>query len=234
MEKLVSLRAASMEFGYESGKTQAVRGVSFDIHKGESLAITGSSGCGKTTLLNMLGLVLLPTSGSIDIEGNDVGALSGRKRAIYRNQYFGYVYQEFALVESYTVYQNIEIPLMYAKPRLSAKTRKDRIMAAIEAVDLAVKRNERVRNLSGGQRQRVAIARAMVNTPKIILADEPTGALDSDTGAAIMALLIQYVADGKTLVMVTHDKSLAEKCTRRFIMKDGMFINEHQEHISAL
>lgn len=223
MDELISVTDISKVFRSGKAETHAVRGVSFDIYKGQSIAITGASGCGKTTLLNMLGLVITPSSGSIFIEGEDISKFPDRQRARYRNHYFGYIYQEFALIESYTVYDNIEIPLLYAKRKLKAADRRKRIIAAIESVGLTVKGNDRVRNLSGGQRQRVAIARAMINQPQIILADEPTGALDTQTGATIMALLKQYVSTGKTLVLVTHDNALAGQCDRRFTMRDGQF-----------
>lgn len=217
------LQAHGLEKLYLSGtnRTQAVDGVSLSIYPGEKVAVTGPSGCGKTTLLSLLGLIVKPTHGEIVIKQKPLSLLSDRGRAGLRNSYFGYIVQDFALIEEASVYENIEVPLLYAKARLSRLQKRDRIAQVINSVGLSIKVDEKAKNLSGGQRQRVAIARAIVNNPQLILADEPTGALDSATGTEIFILLDKLVRDGKSLLLVTHDQQLADACDRRLHMKDG-------------
>ena len=225
------LQALSLQKMFVTGstRTNAVQSATLIVNKGEKIAITGPSGCGKTTLLNMLGLVLQPTGGTLLLEGRPAQDLSPARRAALRNSMFGYVVQEYALVESNTVYDNIEIPLLYAKPHIGTLKRREKIDRSMEAVGLAVKRRERVKNLSGGQRQRVAIARALVNDPDIILADEPTGSLDSENSDMVFSLLDQMVQQGKTLILVTHDLNLASRCHRVLHMADGHLTDSPKE-----
>lgn len=221
---LISATSLRKEFAHGESLTIAVNDVSLSLNQGEKIAIMGPSGCGKTTLMNLLGLISRPTGGSLFLEQVDTVTISEKMRARYRNRFFGYVVQDFALVEHDTVFQNIETPLLYASPRVSARQRRHIVMNGIEQVDLVEKMHVRVRNLSGGQRQRVALARATINNPKVILADEPTGSLDSENGRMVMNLLSQYVSNGMSLILVTHDEALASKCDRKIHMIDGTFV----------
>lgn len=224
---MVMIKAVSLYKEYPihgDKKTHAVRGVSLEIGRGCSMAITGPSGCGKTTLLNMIGLVAAPTAGDLYIEGGDAGLLSEKKKAAYRNSFYGYIVQDFALVEDYTVRENVEIPLLYSSRPPGARKRRERVGEVLGMVGLTDKVKEKTRNLSGGQRQRVAIARALVNNPQVILADEPTGSLDSPTGAEVLKLLFGLVRGGKTLLLVTHNLELAGLCERQLRMKDGCLV----------
>jgi putative ABC transport system ATP-binding protein len=223
----VVLEASGLEKVYLSGdnKTHAVREMSLSIGSGESVAITGPSGCGKTTLINLLGLVIRPTQGQLLIDSVDSATLTPKQRARHRNQVFGYVVQDFALIEDLTAYHNVEIPLLYRQKRGRAKDKKGLILAALDQVGLKGKEFVKAKNLSGGERQRVAIARAIVNSPRVILADEPTGSLDSKSAKEIMGLLHSLVHAGKTLVLVTHDQALADQCSRQIRMADGMAVN---------
>ena len=221
MEPLLKAIELRKEYTHGNSKTLAVKNISLDINRGEKIAITGPSGCGKTTLLNMIGLIVRPTSGKIIINSEDIKSLSNKNQARYRNNMFGYIVQDFSLVEDYTVFENIEIPLLYSPTRISKMMRKKVISEILEQVGLSIKIDERVANLSGGQRQRVAIARAIVNDPQIILADEPTGSLDSKTSEGVLELLSNLVLKGKTLILVTHDENLAQKCDRQIRIIDG-------------
>ncbi|WP_350344460.1 ABC transporter ATP-binding protein [Proteinivorax tanatarense] len=224
MEPIIKGTELKKEFSSGKTKVLAVKDVSIEINKGDKIAITGPSGCGKTTLLNILGLVVKPTSGTVTINSKNTENLSEKELATHRNKVFGYVVQEFALIEEYTVFENIEIPLMYSSDKYSKKKKKEVITDVLKKVDLSVKVNEKAKNLSGGQRQRVAIARAIVNDPQIILADEPTGSLDSQTGEEILKILNSLVKQRKTLVLVTHDHSLAQKCDKQIKMSDGEIV----------
>ena len=220
------LQAIDIKKEYRSGTniTIAVDHVQLSIHQGEKIAITGPSGCGKTTLLNMLGLLTKPTSGQIFINSYDSQLLSEKDRAKMRNSTFGYVVQDFALIENYTAYENVEIPLRYSKEKKNKHIRRKMIMEVLDQLGIKNKIDQKVRYLSGGETQRVAIARAMINNPNIILADEPTGSLDSKTGESIMELLSEVASKGKTLILVTHDESLAKKCDTWIRMKDGKIL----------
>jgi putative ABC transport system ATP-binding protein len=208
------------DFVHGVSRTQAVRDASIELYQGESIAITGPSGCGKTTLLNMIGLMLHCSSGEIYLHDTDVKSFSSSKRAEYRNHFFGYIVQDFALMEDYTVSQNVELPLLYG-PSITRRERKTRITDALSWVGIPEKFRHKVKTLSGGQRQRVAIARALVNNPQVILADEPTGSLDTDTGHEVVTLLMDLVRDGRSIILVTHDVELASQCQREYRMKDG-------------
>lgn len=226
MGPILVAEALRKEYANGKNRTLAVDGISLSVRQGEKIAVTGPSGCGKTTLLNMLGLIIPPTQGSIQVNMKNATRLSDKERAAYRNKFFGYIVQEFALIESSTVFENIEIPLLYAQKKPGKSQRRMLIASLVEQMGLSVKMNEKVKNLSGGQRQRVAIARAIVNDPQIILADEPTGALDSDTSNEIFALLEQLVTRGKTLILVTHNLELAARCQRQVTLKDGQKLED--------
>ena len=197
---------------------RAVAGISFSVKRGESVAIIGPSGCGKSSLLHILGCLDRPTSGAYVLEGNDVARLSEDALAEVRNKHIGFVFQSFHLLPRMSAVENVELPLLYAgtdKPR-------DRALAALERVGLADRATHVPSELSGGQKQRVAIARALVTEPSILLADEPTGALDSKTGRDVLALLGRLNAEGTTLIMVTHDLSIARSMRRAIAMRDGI------------
>lgn len=225
------IMASGLQKVYLSGenKTYAVRDISLNISNGESVAITGPSGCGKTTLINMIGLVIKPTQGKLLINSVDSADLSHKQRAEHRNRVFGYIVQDYALIEDFTAYHNVEIPLLYSRERIKRKEQKRRVLEALNQVGLAEKAFTKVKNLSGGERQRVAIARAIVNSPHIILADEPTGSLDSKNAEEVIQLLKKLVSEGKTLIMVTHDQVLAEQCSRQIRIVDGMVADSPEQ-----
>lgn len=219
----VIIKANNLKKVYRDGDhmNEAVKGVSIEIYLGEKVAITGPSGCGKTTLLNMLGLVIRPTDGSLYIKGEETSQLSSKKCAQYRNSMFGYVVQDFALIEEESVYENIEIPLIYSEKKKRKSERRALIDDLLRKLGLEDKGNQKVKKLSGGQRQRVAIARAMINNPQIILADEPTGALDSQNANEVFQILNSLIEKGKTLILITHNEELAKRCDRQIRMLDG-------------
>jgi len=224
VDSVIEIRRLKKEYLAGENRIEAVRDISCCFEIGESVAITGVSGCGKTTLINMIGLVIQPTQGQVIINGVDSTNLTHKQRANYRNKIFGYVVQDFALVEDYTAFHNIEIPLLYSVEKMRKSERKRRILAGLEQVGLLEFATTKVRNLSGGQRQRVAIARAIINDPQIILADEPTGSLDSQNTEEVLHLLHSLVAQGKTLLLVTHDQELAQQCQRQIKMADGKLV----------
>lgn len=198
-----------------------LKGVYLEINEGEKIAIVGPSGSGKTTLLNIIGLLLPATEGEVYLAGKRASSLKEKERAKLRNKFFGYIFQEFLLVEEDTVFQNIEIPLLYSLTKKTKSEKRKMVEEVLEKVGLEVKINEKVRNLSGGERQRVAIARAIINDPEVILADEPTGSLDAENGEKIVDILESLVDKGKTLLIVTHNEAIAKRCDRIFRIKDG-------------
>lgn len=219
---------------YSSGDTEirALDGVDLSIEKGEFLSILGPSGSGKSTLMNMLGCLDKPTEGEYQLDGKNVAALSANDLAGIRNQKIGFVFQSFNLLEYASALDNVALPLVYSG--IKAKERRKRAAALLEQVGLGDRLDHKPNQLSGGQKQRVAIARALVNDPQIILADEPTGALDSKSGAEIEALFNQLHAEGRTLIIVTHDNSLAERTKRIVTIKDGKVLSDRKgQHYSA-
>lgn len=206
-------------------ETSALNGVSLSIGGGEFVAVMGPSGCGKSTLLNLLGLLDRPSSGSYRLAGEEVGDLPERERARKRRGALGFVFQSFNLIDDLTVAENVELPLVYLKA--SAAERRERTEAALDRVGMAHRRGHTPQQLSGGQQQRVAIARAVVAGPSLLLADEPTGNLDSKNGAAVMDLLAELNAAGTTIVMVTHSPSDAEYAQRVVNLFDGRVVSEH-------
>lgn len=202
----------------------ALRGVSFTVSQGELMAIVGPSGSGKTTLLHMLGTLDRPSSGRVLVTGVDVARLSDRELATLRATRIGFVFQQFFLAEHATVLDNVADGLLYTG--ISQRRRRERAIEALTAVDLGERLQTRPTQLSGGQRQRVAIARALVGAPAIVLADEPTGNLDSGTGQAIIALLEHLNAAGATIVVITHDHDIADRFPRRIEMLDGRIVTD--------
>lgn len=213
-------------FGKNDSKITALKNISLEIKEGELVSITGTSGSGKSTLLNILGLIDKSTEGTYIINGQDVSKLSDKDMAKKRNKDFGFIIQHFALIDGISVEKNIELPLLYGKVEKSK--RKERVEELLEKLSIKDKRKKMPTELSGGQCQRVAIARALANRPKIILADEPTGALDSENGKSIMKILKDLNKDGATVIIVTHDKNIAKECNREIVMKDGRIIDERK------
>ena len=206
---------------------KALNGVSVDFPQGDFVAIMGSSGSGKSTLLNLLGALDRPTHGEYIIGGRPVSTISDDDLSAIRNEMIGFIFQSYNLIPQYTVTENIEVPLHYRKgyPAISAKDRKH-IEELGDMVGLGDRLDHRPYQLSGGQQQRVAIARALVNDPQIILADEPTGNLDSATETEIMEILCNLNAEGRTIIMVTHENSVAKRAKRQIFMKDGVVAGE--------
>lgn len=218
-------RDLTKTYGRGPTRFDALRGVSLRIAEGESVAITGKSGSGKSTLMHILALLDAPSSGEVLLAGENVGALSTTTVDHVRNATFGFVFQQFFLIPNATVLENAVLPLKIAG--VPARERRRRGMEALEALDMAGKAKNRAVDLSGGQKQRVVIARALVNEPSIIFADEPTGNLDSATGAVVEDILFDlHRRRGITLVIVTHEQSLAARCDRRLQIHDGLLVEE--------
>ncbi|MDW7798135.1 ABC transporter ATP-binding protein [Streptococcus canis] len=198
---------------------KVLKGIDLTVYEGEFLAIMGPSGSGKSTLMNIIGLLDRPTSGDYTLNGTEVEVLNDRKLAKVRNEEIGFVFQQFFLLAKLTALQNVELPLIYAG--VSVSKRRERAKKFLEKVELGMRMKHLPSELSGGQKQRVAIARALVNNPSIILADEPTGALDTKTGQQIMELLTELNKEGKTIIMVTHEPEIADFATRKIVIRDG-------------
>lgn len=221
---MIQLSSIEKVYRTDSIETLALTGVNLDVAQGEFLSIMGPSGSGKSTLLNIMGLLDSPTSGSIVLAGEKVASYHDRKLAHIRNQKIGFVFQSYHLVNDLSVVDNVEIPLIYRS--MSGKERRQRALIALEKVGLSARTKHFPGQLSGGQRQRVAIARAIVGEPEIILADEPTGNLDSVMGHEILAILKSLVKDmGTTIVMVTHDEPIALETDRIVRLFDGSQVN---------
>lgn len=217
--ELISLKDIIREYGNKDNTVHALRGVDLLINKGELIAIMGPSGSGKTTLLNILGCLDSPNSGKYFLEGVDITQAKQKELAGIRNSKFGFVVQSFALLDDYTVYENVKIPLDYNKSKV--KNKRLKIKETLKMLDMDEKINKYPTELSGGQCQRVAIARALVNNPDIILADEPTGALDKEMGEQVMNIFKEINKSGKTIIIVTHDLNIASQCNRIINIEDG-------------
>ena len=213
-------RAAEVE-------TAALDDLSLEIQPGEFLAIMGPSGCGKSTLLNILGLIDSPTAGNYWFMGEDIAKASEEELTLHRRAGVGFVFQNFNLIDDLTVAENVEVALIYR--RVSSSERRKRVSAALERVDLAHRAKHMPKQLSGGQQQRVAVARALVSNPKVILADEPTGNLDSANGDAVMEMLTSVAKAGTTIIMVTHSEEHAARAHRVVHMLDGRFVDDDEE-----
>ncbi len=216
---MIQLSEAKKIYGKGENTVHALSGISLNIQKGEFVAITGKSGCGKTTLLNIIGLLDNLTEGHYTLNGQDVRHLSDKAKARLRFQTFGYIFQSFNLLSSHTVAENVALPLGYAG--VPKQERLARAAEMLRKVGLLDKMKAYPNELSGGQQQRVAIARALINHPPIILADEPTGNLDSRSSAQIMDILAELADEGATLLLVTHDAGVARRAGRRVGMEDG-------------
>ncbi len=224
-EPLLSLRRITKVFGEGDATVQALRGVDLDVYPGEFVAIMGASGSGKSTAMNILGCLDAPTEGQYLVEGIPVESLPGDVLAALRNDRLGFVFQGFNLLPRTSALDNVELPLVYAD--VSASERRVRARRALAEVGLAGRERAHPNQLSGGQQQRVAIARALVNAPEVLLADEPTGNLDTRTSAEIMALLVALNRDrGITIVMVTHDTDIAAYAGRLVTFRDGLIVSD--------
>ncbi|MEJ1154814.1 ABC transporter ATP-binding protein [Microbacterium marmarense] len=222
---ILSVKDVHKSYGRGQNRFDALKGVSLDIAQGESLAIVGKSGSGKSTLMHVLALLDAASSGSVELDGVDTATLQGRTLNRTRNKTFGFVFQQFFLTGNQTVLENVILPLKIAG--IGRAERKRRGLAALEQLDLGDKAKNRAVNLSGGQKQRTVIARALVNNPQIIFADEPTGNLDSATGAVVEDILFTLNREnGITLIVVTHDDELASRCDRRILIRDGEIVED--------
>jgi putative ABC transport system ATP-binding protein len=226
-QPLIRLDGVTKVFLTDEVETHALSGIHMEIKKGEYISIAGPSGCGKSTLLSILGLLDSPTDGNYLLDGNNVSDLPLSERARVRNREIGFIFQSFNLIGDLNVYENVELPLTYRG--LKAADRKKRVMDALEKVGMAHRAKHLPSQLSGGQQQRVAVARAVAGDPLILLADEPTGNLDSTNGEAVMELLRELHAQGATICMVTHDPRYAKTADRQIHLFDGRIVDEEHE-----
>ncbi|MEY8445096.1 ABC transporter ATP-binding protein [Enterococcus ratti] len=225
--KILEIRNLTKKYGEGSTAFEALKGVNLEIHQGEAVAIIGKSGSGKSTLMHILALLDHATTGEVILFDRQTSEITNKEQNILRNQTFGFVFQQFFLNSKDTVLNNVLLPLKIAGT--SSKKRKELAMKALKSVELENKAFNKAMNLSGGQKQRVCIARALVNNPKVIFADEPTGNLDSATGEKIETLLFQLNKEKRiTLIIVTHDPELAARCDRQIQISDGQIIKEEE------
>ncbi|MFP3463945.1 ABC transporter ATP-binding protein [Leifsonia sp. SIMBA_070] len=229
---IISVTDVRKSYGRGQNRFDALSGVSFDIYEGESVAIVGKSGSGKSTLMHLLALLDAPTSGTVALEGVDTGTLRGSRLNRTRNKTFGFVFQQFFLTGNDTVLENVVLPLKIAGVRPGERRR--RAHAALEQLELDDKARNKAANLSCGQKQRAVIARALVNNPRILFADEPTGNLDSATGGVVEDILFGLNREhGITLIVVTHDEDLAARCDRRILIRDGAIVEDSAIEVAA-
>jgi putative ABC transport system ATP-binding protein len=221
--ELITLEGITKTYDSGENEVQALRGVDCHIGAGEFVSIIGPSGSGKSTLMHILGCLDSPSSGQYWLDGEDVATLSARQLARIRNQKLGFVFQTFNLLPRATIWKNVELPLLYAGT--STEERRERALDALKLVGLDKRAKHRPNELSGGQRQRVAIARALVNSPSLVLADEPTGNLDQKTGSEIIRIFEDLSAKGQTIVLVTHDPAIAARTHRRITIVDGVIVD---------
>ena len=221
---MIKVTDLSKVFRTEEIETTALNGVSFEIKEGEFVAIMGPSGCGKSTLLNILGLLDNPSGGSYMLLGSEVGQLKEKERTKFRKGNIGFVFQSFNLIDELDVYENVELPLRYLN--ISSSERKQKVTEILKRMGISHRAKHFPQQLSGGQQQRVAIARAVVSSPKLILADEPTGNLDSKNGKEVMELLSELNAEGTTIVMVTHSQKEAAVAQRVINLFDGQIVGD--------
>ena len=221
---VLSITDLTKVYGSGPNRFDALKGISLEVAEGESIAIVGKSGSGKSTLMHIMALLDTPTTGSLVVDGHAAGSLRGTALNELRNRTFGFVFQQFFLTPNASVLENVMLPLVIAGVRPAE--RKRRALAALSQLELAEKAGNKSTDLSGGQKQRVVIARALVNNPRIIFADEPTGNLDSATGATVEDMLFTLNREkGITLVIVTHDEDLAARCDRQVYLRDGLIVD---------
>ena len=224
MKKLIDLSGINKSYRNGDQELQVLKNINLQVEEGEFLAIMGPSGSGKSTLMNIIGMLDRPSSGTYHLDGKEVACLGEKKLAKVRNQEIGFVFQQFFLLSKLNALQNVELPLIYAG--VSQSKRKALAEQYLEKVELGTRMHHLPSELSGGQKQRVAIARALVNRPSIILADEPTGALDTKTGEQIMELLTELNKEGKTIIMVTHEPEIAAYAKRQIVIRDGVISSD--------
>lgn len=219
---------------YPMGDTQvrALDGVSFSIDKGEFVAIVGQSGSGKSTAMNIIGCLDVPTSGHYFLGGVDVSTMDDDQQAVIRNKMLGFIFQQYNLIPKLNVLENVELPLLYAG--VPERERRERALSALDRVGLASKYKNRPNQLSGGQQQRVSIARALAGNPSVILADEPTGALDSHTGQEVLKFLQELNKEGSTVILITHDNGIAATARRVVRLADGRIIEDREQEVDWL
>jgi len=222
-ETLIRLSGVGKVFTTDEVETHALSDIDLEIRDSEFLSVAGPSGCGKSTLLSILGLLETPTTGAYELDGRPASGLSVTQRAAVRNRHIGFVFQAFNLIGDLTVFENVELPLTYRG--ITQEERRRRVETALERVGIAHRRNHYPAQLSGGEQQRVAVARAVAGEPLILLADEPTGNLDSSHGAAVMDLLRELHSEGSTICMVTHDPRYADYAERTLHMFDGRLVD---------
>lgn len=208
----------------EENEVRALDGINLKINEGEYVAIVGQSGSGKSTCMNIIGCLDVPTYGKYYLDGNDVGEMNDNQLATIRNKKLGFIFQQYNLIPKLNVLENVELPLIYSG--LSAHERKEAAMEAIAKVGLTDRVHHRPSQLSGGQQQRVSIARALAGNPSVILADEPTGALDSKTGREVLAFMLKLNSEGHTIVLITHDNSIAAEARRIVRIQDGLITSD--------
>ena len=229
---LLELRNVSKIYHLGGEEIRALDDVSLDLDQGEFVSIIGPSGSGKSTLMHILGCLDSPTLGNVVLAGTDIAHASARELARVRNRTIGFVFQFFNLLPKLNVLQNVELPMIYAG--IGSRERRERAEKALEMVELSHRLKNRPNQLSGGQQQRVAIARALVNNPKIILADEPTGNLDTHTGELILALFRRLAAEGRTVILVTHNPEIAAVTPRRIEIRNGKIANQVDSKLAGL
>lgn len=222
MEPVLTVENVSKTYTKGKTRTVALKKVSFSVNEGETIAVIGESGAGKSTLLNLLGLIDEPSEGTYSVRGKDTSLMSDKDKALLRNKEFGFILQEYGLVDYLTVEENISIPLEYSDEKPDRKKRGKRIQSILETLGIKDKMKEQAGMLSGGQRQRVAIARALINNPGIVLADEPTSALDEKTKSEMIEMLLRFQKEsGSMLIVVTHDSAVAERMGRTLRFENG-------------
>ena len=233
MAKLITLRDVYKIYGEGlESEVRALDGVSLDIERGEFVAVVGQSGSGKSTMMNVLGCLDVPTRGDYFLDGTDVQELTDKELSRIRNKQIGFIFQQYNLIPSLTVLENVELPLIYQG--VGADDRYDMAMAALERVGLAGRIKHKPAEMSGGQQQRVAIARAIATKPPIVMADEPTGALDSRTGQEVLKFLQQLNQEGSTVILITHDNGIAATARRVVRLQDGKIVEDQLQEVDWL
>ncbi len=231
MTALVNLRNIYKIYGEGESEIHALDGMSLEVHEHEFVAIVGASGSGKSTCMNIIGCLDTPTSGEYFLNGTDVSTMNEKELAHIRNREIGFIFQQYNLIPKLTVLENVELPLIYRG--ISASERKKKAREALKRVGLSNRENKFPNQLSGGQQQRVSIARALAGNPPVILADEPTGALDSKTGKEVLEFLKELNRDGTTIILITHDNSIAEQTKRIVRISDGKIISDEVKEAQA-